>query len=196
MGRNPDGSDVASIVEIPTLVSKASLPRTANLKFERSGLNQAIATGIDYNILQLLFNNGSIISGVLTTGYGMALGSNPENIKTAGTTASVVLKAPVLDVDSYALNINIRLTGSVGGSTSTQRTFDLNYQRATGELIDNKTIIKYSTSSLSSEGNFYPSWVSGAADKLITDGFKFILKNTSGQTVTLTSVVVTIEVVK
>ncbi len=112
---------------------------------------------------------------------------------TVGDTINFTLAGGVFKTPAYSKKINftatISLTGTIGGSQGTPREFPIELRRADGvTLLRRQAVIKVTDNDLASRSVGFLSFVNGAADPFVVDGFTYFLNNNSSQSITLTNV--------
>jgi hypothetical protein len=112
---------------------------------------------------------------------------------TVGDTINFTLTGGVFKTPAYAKKINftatISLTGTIGGSPGTPREFPIELRRADGvTLLRRQAVVKVTDNDLASRNVEFLSFVNGATDPFVVDGFTYFLNNNSSQSITLTSV--------
>jgi len=144
------------------------------LQLRREGLTNTIA---DANTLDLtaLFNLSTDvqrIANVPITEYSMEMGA---------------LKLPNLN-RYVGYSFTYTLTGSIGGGANSAREFRMELQRANGIFIRSSPVIKAANNLLEGRGTAINTYTFDSTDPFITDGFRMVLNNISGQTIQITSV--------
>jgi hypothetical protein len=96
------------------------------------------------------------------------------------------------------LTIRVRVTGTIAGSTATDRFFELTLRRpeatpTAAGVIDNQNVVKKSGSNVANNTVNFITWYKGATDKYVTDGWQLWLANGDDGTLTLTSVDFTLQ---
>jgi hypothetical protein len=112
---------------------------------------------------------------------------------TVGDTINFTLTGGVFKTPAYAKKINftatISLTGTIGGSPGTPREFPIELRRADGvTLLRRQAVVKVADNDLASRNVGFLSFVNGATDPFVVDGFTYFLNNNSSQSITLTNV--------
>lgn len=112
---------------------------------------------------------------------------------TVGDTINFTLTSGVFKTPAYTKKINftaiISLTGTIGGSSGTPREFPIELRRADGvTLLRRQAVVKVTDNDLASRNIGFLSFVNGATDPFVVDGFTYFLNNNSSQTITLTNV--------
>jgi hypothetical protein len=164
----------------------AVIPLNTLLKIDTTGLNTTVNTGATQNLLDLVSLTGSgtntvTVANILATKYNLTGG---------------ILKLPYLPtVNNKYTNpycdytIDVRITGTIGGSTNTAREFDIELQRASdGSIVETHNVTKTNTNDLTGKGVAFNTYTNTSSDPFIANGLKLVLNNTSGQTVTITGV--------
>lgn len=164
----------------------AVIPLNTLLKIDTTGLNTTVNTGATQNLLDLVSLTGSgtntvTVANILATKYNLTGG---------------ILKLPYLPtVNNKYTNpycnytIDVRITGTIGGSTNTAREFDIELQRASdGSIVETHNVTKTNTNDLTGRGVAFNTYTNTSSDPFIANGLKLVLNNTSGQTVTITGV--------
>jgi hypothetical protein len=96
------------------------------------------------------------------------------------------------------LAIRVRVTGTMSGSTGTDRFFEILLRRpevtqTAAGVIDSQNLVKKSGSNAANNSVNFISWYKGATDKYVTDGWQVWLANGDDGTLTLTSVDFTLQ---
>lgn len=164
----------------------AVIPLNTLLKIDTTGLNTTVNTGATQNLLDLVSLTGSgtntvTVANILATKYNLTDG---------------ILKLPYLPtVNNKYTNpycdytIDVRITGTIGGSTNTAREFDIELQRASDDsIVETHNVTKTNTNDLTGKGVAFNTYTNTSSDPFIANGLKLVLNNTSGQTVTITGV--------
>lgn len=164
----------------------AVIPLNTLLKIDTTGLNTTVNTGATQNLLDLVSLTGSgtntvTVANILATKYNLTGG---------------ILKLPYLPtVNNKYTNpycdytIDVRITGTIGGSTNTAREFDIELQRASdASIVETHNVTKTNTNDLTGKGVAFNTYTNTSSDPFIANGLKLVLNNTSGQTVTITGV--------
>ena len=112
---------------------------------------------------------------------------------TVGDTINFTLTGGIFKTPAYSKKINftatISLTGTIGGSPGTPREFPVELRRADGvTLLRRQAVVKVTDNDLASRNVAFLSFVNGATDPFVVDGFTYFLNNNSSQSITLTSV--------
>lgn len=164
----------------------AVIPLNTLLKIDTTGLNTTVNTGATQNLLDLVSLTGSgtntvTVANILATKYNLTGG---------------ILKLPYLPtVNNKYTNpycdytIDVRITGTIGGSTNTAREFGIELQRASdASIVETHNVTKTNTNDLTGKGVAFNTYTNTSSDPFIANGLKLVLNNTSGQTVTITGV--------
>lgn len=96
------------------------------------------------------------------------------------------------------LTIRVRVTGTMAGSTGTDRFFELLLRRpevtqTAAGVIDSQNLVKKSASNAANNSVNFITWYKGATDKYVTDGWQVWLANGDDGVLTLTSVDFTLQ---
>ena len=116
----------------------------------------------------------------------------------AGGTAGLSLSAGLLKFPSRikpsGVTFTIRITGAVGGAAGTAREWKIQTRRPDAlTLIGSASTVKVSGTDISNRDTVLRSYTSGVSDAFTTQGVMVGLQNDSGQTITLTSVIIRVE---
>jgi hypothetical protein len=96
------------------------------------------------------------------------------------------------------LTIRVRVTGTMSGSTGTDRFFEILLRRpettqTAAGVIDSQNLVKKSGSNAANNSVNFITWYKGATDKYVTDGWQVWLANGDDGVLTLTSVDFTLQ---
>lgn len=163
-----------------------SYPKNFMLKFGRTDLNQTISSPKQFSLASLLqITDNQAFANVVPPKYDLQDGTLklpfPSAVNSNNTNTLI----------NYS--IDVRITGTIGGSANTPRDFTIELQRPSGEKIESHSVVKVATNNLDSQGVVFSTYTLGSSDPLILDGLNFVLNNTSGQTITLTGVTILIK---
>ena len=87
------------------------------------------------------------------------------------------------------LGIRVRATGTIAGSTGTDRFYQLQLRRADGTtVIENINLVKASGTNVTNASAYFATFYTGATDPFVVDGLQLYLTNGDDGTLTLTSV--------
>ncbi|MBL5914653.1 SGNH/GDSL hydrolase family protein [Enterobacter asburiae] len=115
-----------------------------------------------------------------------------------GGTAGLSLSAGLLKfparIKPSGVTFTIRITGTVGGAAGTAREWKIQTRRPDAvTVIGSASTVKVSGTDISNRDTVLRSYTSGVADPFTTQGVMVGLQNDSGQTITLTSVIIRID---
>ncbi|MDW3568239.1 MULTISPECIES: SGNH/GDSL hydrolase family protein [Enterobacter cloacae complex] len=115
-----------------------------------------------------------------------------------GGTAGLSLSAGLLKfparIKPSGVTFTIRITGTVGGAAGTAREWKIQTRRPDAvTVIGSASTVKVSGTDISNRDTVLRSYTSGVADPFTTQGVMVGLQNDSGQTITLTSVIIRVE---
>lgn len=156
------------------------------LKVDVTGLNTTISTGATQNLLDLISLTSSSTNIITTANIDVS------NYNLTGG----ILKLPYLPTvnnkytNAYCdYSMDVRITGTIGGSVNTAREFNIELQRASdNSIVETHNVTKTNTNDLTGKGVVFSTYTNTSSDPFITNGLKLVLNNTSGQTVTITGV--------
>jgi hypothetical protein len=87
------------------------------------------------------------------------------------------------------LGIRVRATGTIAGSTGTDRFYQLQLRRADGTtVIENINLVKASGTNVTNASAYFATFYTGATDPFVVDGLQIYLTNGDDGVLTLTSV--------
>lgn len=166
----------ATDLEASDVLTLLGLNAPSFIKFSKTfSTALAINNGSTHNLLLdiVLPTDVVSISGRPTTDYSLSSG---------------VLKLPIPRYNPDATYLfEIRLQGTISGSSNTSREFSIQLQRASdSSIVSNKSIIKIEGNSLDNRSALYMSFTKTNTDPFIVGGLQFILNNTSGANISLT----------
>jgi hypothetical protein len=122
----------------------------------------------------------------------VAKGITELNSTLAGTGAATAIKVASREARTH-LALRIRVTGTVSGSTGTDRFFQAQIRRASdGSVVDNITVPKASGTNNANTSVCFNTWYKGATDPYVASGLQVFLVNGDDSTLTITSVDFTI----
>lgn len=150
------------------------LKKNFAMKLSVTGLTNSLANGANLNIFTLLNLTTNVIyqGNILASDFSLTGG---------------LLKTP--NLNNYVdYDMTVTLFGSFGGGSGTSRELLLRIRRADDSLVRGYSIIKVDGNDLSSRGTNISTYTTGSTDNYITNGFKIILENVSGQILNLTGV--------
>lgn len=149
---------------------------------ERTGINQTINSNQVFNLLNLIRLQDLVF--------------NDDNLTYTfdGTGINQVVKFPYV-ADRVSINLKVRITGEVGGSSGTLRSWVIEVRRPNDVVIDSRVTHKISTSNMNRESTDITSYMRGANDPFIIDGVKLMFNNTTGREVQINSIQFTTELI-
>ena len=87
------------------------------------------------------------------------------------------------------LGIRVRATGTIAGSTGTDRFYQLQLRRADGTtVLENINLVKASGTNVTNASAYFATYFTGSADPFVTNGLQIYLSNGDDGVLTLTSV--------
>ena len=115
-----------------------------------------------------------------------------------GGTAGLSLSAGLLKfparIKPSGVTFTIRITGTVGGAAGTAREWKIQTRRPDAvTVIGSAPTVKVSGTDIGNRDTVLRSYTSGVADPFTTQGVMVGLQNDSGQTITLTSVIIRVD---
>lgn len=149
---------------------------------ERTDISQTINSNQAFNLLNLIrpqdlvFNDDNLVYTFVGTGINQ------------------VVKFPYVS-DRVSVLFKVRLTGEVGGSSGTLRSWVIEVRRPDDVVTDSRVSHKISTSNMNRESTDISSYMRGANDLFITDGVKLMFNNTTGQEVQINTIQFTTELI-
>lgn len=166
-------------------------PVNTLLKIDTTGLNTSVNNGSTQNLLDLISLTASGTNVITTANIDV---SNYDLI-------GGILKLPYLPTvnprytNPYCdYTFDVRLTGTIGGGTNTAREFSIELQRGSNNsLVERKAIVKVNGTDLASRAVSFNTYTNTSTDPFISGGLKLIFNNTSGQTITITSITLLIK---
>lgn len=176
-----------SIEALNTTLSKYN---SFGIKYTKSGLTQTIVSNATEltNIINIVNNEPTIFSWAV---------AKDGSVKPSVDLISVDngFKLPIIDgLINYGLSFNIRITGVLSGSSATAREFIFYLRRLSdNSIVANDGIIKVADNNINGSSVTIASYVVGALDPFIRDGFYIDMLNNGGSSITLEKIELYIE---
>lgn len=157
---------------------------------------QGPAGGTFDSFLQDIFNwtgsqpiiNGAYQNFIALSGIAKAAGGTANLTQTASA-----IKFPAMSKWSQVI-FSVRISGTVAGASGTSREWLTQTRRVDGvTVVGSDGDVKVSGTDISNRDTSLISWTRDALDPFTVDGVQIGLFNTSGQTITLTSVSVRVQ---
>lgn len=151
-------------------------------------------TGLGYadGIARYTWTGSQSVASLASFNLGNILAETTDNLGITLATGSFKLSARGA-TEQVNLGVRVRVSGTITGSTSSDRFYQAQLRRADGTtVLENVNIVKASGTNIANASVYFATFATGSADPFVTNGFQLWITNGDDGTLTLSNADITI----